>query len=321
MSTEAQGSPSGGAVSVAAPRAAVPSHVSSIGSCVARRRGAMSSRQIGLLGLYPGSCSRLYVRGVRLRPLRAAPLVGMYWPSAGSASRSATTLFSHGAFRARPTMRWLMAVCGAMERDQGTAAYSAAVHRRHHGASDEPGDPRTRPRLAAAKASTRSAARPVARPLRLDAAPTACRERCTTARTSCATRICARSSGITSSSCSRGWRYPRSSARSSPVRGTERSRVSCGAASSNSCVSSNSTWALNSICHRFGRRTYPTKDQSGDVAWLALTSMGESWHNSHHALPSAARHGRLWWQLDLNYAAIRALELCGLASNVQRPRG
>jgi stearoyl-CoA desaturase (delta-9 desaturase) len=84
-------------------------------------------------------------------------------------------------------------------------------------------------------------------------------------------------------------------------------------------ASSNSTWSLNSICHRFGTRANPTRDRSGNVGWLALPTLGESWHNNHHAAPSAAAHGRRWWQLDLNYAFIRALELCGLAWKVQRP--
>ena len=36
-----------------------------------------------------------------------------------------------------------------------------------------------------------------------------------------------------------------------------------------------------------------SRDRSGNVWWLAVLSMGESWHNLHHADPTCARHGVL----------------------------
>jgi len=83
-------------------------------------------------------------------------------------------------------------------------------------------------------------------------------------------------------------------------------------------LSSNSTWALNSICHRFGSRPHACKDHSRNNAWLALPTLGESWHNNHHAFPTSAAHGLRWWQLDLNYLFIAALEKLGLVSKVKR---
>ena len=84
-------------------------------------------------------------------------------------------------------------------------------------------------------------------------------------------------------------------------------------------LSSNSTWSLNSFCHYFGARPFATRDRSTNNAWLALPTLGESWHNNHHAHPSSAAHGLRWWQLDLNYAFIRGLEMVGLATDVKRP--
>ena len=84
-------------------------------------------------------------------------------------------------------------------------------------------------------------------------------------------------------------------------------------------LTSNLTWSLNSICHRFGARAFETADRSVNNAWLALPTLGESWHNNHHARPACAAHGRRWWQLDPNYACIRALAALGLASEVRRP--
>src|SRR5207247_813623 len=43
--------------------------------------------------------------------------------------------------------------------------------------------------------------------------------------------------------------------------------------------SHNVTWAINSVCHRFGKQPFRSHDQSRNVAGLALFSMGESWHN------------------------------------------
>ena len=51
------------------------------------------------------------------------------------------------------------------------------------------------------------------------------------------------------------------------------------------------TWSVNSVCHFFGRRRFDIEDQSTNVAWLALLSLGESWHHNHHAFPRSAFHG------------------------------
>jgi len=51
----------------------------------------------------------------------------------------------------------------------------------------------------------------------------------------------------------------------------------------------------------------------------ACFAMGEGWHHTHHTFPTSARHGLRWWQLDVSYWVIRALELVGLAWNVKLP--
>jgi stearoyl-CoA desaturase (delta-9 desaturase) len=78
------------------------------------------------------------------------------------------------------------------------------------------------------------------------------------------------------------------------------------------------TWSINSVCHFFGTRRYETDDMSTNVFWLALPSLGESWHHNHHAFPRSARHGLRWWELDLSAAVIAGLEKLGLARNVVR---
>ncbi len=78
------------------------------------------------------------------------------------------------------------------------------------------------------------------------------------------------------------------------------------------------TWSVNSICHFFGRRRFDIEDQSTNVAWLAVFSLGESWHHNHHAFPRSAYHGLRWWEIDLSGLFISALARVGLAWNVVR---
>jgi stearoyl-CoA desaturase (delta-9 desaturase) len=79
------------------------------------------------------------------------------------------------------------------------------------------------------------------------------------------------------------------------------------------------TWGLNSLNHVFGIRRYSSDDNSRNIAWLALITMGEGWHNHHHAYPSSAKFGHKWWELDLGFAVIRTLRVLGLCNDVQYP--
>jgi stearoyl-CoA desaturase (delta-9 desaturase) len=80
------------------------------------------------------------------------------------------------------------------------------------------------------------------------------------------------------------------------------------------------TWAINSICHMWGARPYRTRDQSTNVWPLALLSMGESWHNLHHADPTCARHGVDRGQIDSSARLIAMFERLGWAHDVRWPR-
>ncbi|HEY8764318.1 MAG TPA: acyl-CoA desaturase [Solirubrobacteraceae bacterium] len=78
------------------------------------------------------------------------------------------------------------------------------------------------------------------------------------------------------------------------------------------------TFSINSLCHFFGRKDWDTGDESRNLAWLAIPTWGEAWHNNHHAFPTSYRHGLRRWQLDPSAAIIRTLELLGLAWDVVR---
>ena len=76
------------------------------------------------------------------------------------------------------------------------------------------------------------------------------------------------------------------------------------------------TWSINSICHYHGARRFDTDDESTNVWWLSLASLGEAWHHNHHAFPRSAFHGLRWWELDPSGLIIRAMGKIGLAWNV-----
>ena len=78
------------------------------------------------------------------------------------------------------------------------------------------------------------------------------------------------------------------------------------------------TWSVNSICHFFGRRRFEIEDQSTNVAWLSLLSLGESWHHNHHAFPRSAYHGLRRWEIDPSGWLISMMQRVGLAWNVVR---
>lgn len=77
------------------------------------------------------------------------------------------------------------------------------------------------------------------------------------------------------------------------------------------------TWLVNSATHKFGYRTFESKDLSTNCWWVALIAYGEGWHNNHHANPQSARHGLAWWEVDATWMAIKTLEFFGLAKDIR----
>jgi stearoyl-CoA desaturase (delta-9 desaturase) len=77
------------------------------------------------------------------------------------------------------------------------------------------------------------------------------------------------------------------------------------------------TWLVNSATHMWGRRRFATRDDSRNNWWVALVTFGEGWHNNHHAHPTSARHGLAWYEIDLNWWGIRAMQFLGLAKSIK----
>jgi stearoyl-CoA desaturase (delta-9 desaturase) len=77
------------------------------------------------------------------------------------------------------------------------------------------------------------------------------------------------------------------------------------------------TWLVNSATHLWGSRRFRTSDDSTNNWWVALLAFGEGWHNNHHAFPRAARHGLVWYELDVNWIGIRVLQFLRLAKSIK----
>ena len=79
------------------------------------------------------------------------------------------------------------------------------------------------------------------------------------------------------------------------------------------------TWSINSVCHMFGAAPFESEDESRNNVVCALLTFGEGWHNNHHAFPTSARHGLMWWQLDMVYILIKVLAAFRLVSDIRLP--
>lgn len=77
------------------------------------------------------------------------------------------------------------------------------------------------------------------------------------------------------------------------------------------------TVTINSLAHRLGSRRYATHDDSRNNLWLALLTFGEGWHNNHHFFPGSARQGFRWWEIDLTWYGLRALQAIGLVHSLK----
>ena len=82
-------------------------------------------------------------------------------------------------------------------------------------------------------------------------------------------------------------------------------------------------WLVGYFAHRSGDRNWHIEGagvQGYNVNFCGLITMGECWHNNHHAFPNSAKIGLRHFQLDPGWWMICALEKLGLAWNIQVPQ-
>ncbi len=79
-------------------------------------------------------------------------------------------------------------------------------------------------------------------------------------------------------------------------------------------------WWIGFVTHKHGERRFAldgAAEGGTNVAPLGWLSFGEGFHNNHHALPTSARMGLFWYELDLGWLTVLALERLGLIHAVR----
>ena len=225
-------------------------------------------------------------------------------------------LFTHRSFKTTRPMRAVLAVLGSMAV-QGSVIDWTATHRKHHVHSDEPGDPHS-PHLQE-RAGWRGALRGLmyahvgwvfrgqdrANPARYARDLLADRDMRVIGRTFPLWVV----AGLALS-------FGLGVALTGSVIGGLTGLLWGGGA--RIFLLHHATFSINSLCHFFGRRPFRTGDESRNLAWLAPITLGEAWHNNHHAFPTSARHGLGRWQLDPSARVIDMLGACHLAWDIVR---
>ncbi|APE34385.1 acyl-CoA desaturase [Nocardia mangyaensis] len=224
-------------------------------------------------------------------------------------------LFTHRTFKATPWVTWVLAVLGSMA-GQGPVVSWVALHRRHHEYSDREGDPHS-PNLAGD--GLRGAVRGLAHshflwmrrheyPNVVHYAPDLIKD-----------RALVRIARLYYYWVALGLLIP-------TVIGALVTMSWTGAVSGllwgglvRIFVLEHIVWAINSFLHMFGTRNYDSRENSHNGGVFALATLGESWHNNHHAFPESPSFGLDWYRLDPGFWLIKALAVCGLAWDLKMP--
>jgi stearoyl-CoA desaturase (Delta-9 desaturase) len=223
-------------------------------------------------------------------------------------------LLTHRAFETYPALRYLLAVAGSMA-GQGSPIIWVADHRKHHAFADEDGDPHS-PHVGRSE-GFRGAIRglwhahlgwlyrtaPASEPMRYAS---------DLVRDAGIRRISRMFLALVGVGMLlpflAGWMI------AGTLRGGLIALVWGGLV--RLFVGYHVVFSINSICHFHGRRRFEVDDRSRNVPWLAIPSLGESWHHNHHAFPTSARHGLRWWEIDITGSLIVLMKRLGLAWNV-----
>jgi stearoyl-CoA desaturase (Delta-9 desaturase) len=252
----------------------------------------------------------LWGRGVGLADLGV--LLAMYLLTALGVTIGYHRLFTHNAFRARRPLRYALAILGSMAV-QGPLSDWVADHRKHHAHTDVEGDPHS-PHVGEGSGLSglwhahigwlyRTQGQAATRRY----APDIVEDR--------GLRLISRHFGML---VALSLLIP--FAAGYAIHGTLGGALSTllWAGLVRVFLLHHVTWSINSVCHFFGSRRFDIDDRSTNVFWLAIPSLGESWHHNHHAFPRSAVHGLRRWEIDPSALVIGALERVGLVSDVVR---
>jgi stearoyl-CoA desaturase (delta-9 desaturase) len=68
------------------------------------------------------------------------------------------------------------------------------------------------------------------------------------------------------------------------------------------------TGLVNSVCHKYGYKTFDTKDTSRNNILVSVISPGEGWHNNHHHAPQNSNFSNKWWEIDTTYWFVKLIK-------------
>ncbi|MCU6496896.1 fatty acid desaturase [Rugamonas sp. A1-17] len=75
---------------------------------------------------------------------------------------------------------------------------------------------------------------------------------------------------------------------------------------------------INGIGHYWGYRNYDCADAATNIIPLGILIGGEELHNNHHTFATSAKLSSKWYEFDIGWGYIRALEMMGLAKVKKR---
>lgn len=81
-------------------------------------------------------------------------------------------------------------------------------------------------------------------------------------------------------------------------------------------------WLIGYFAHNQGHRDWHVEGaavQGHNIKWTALLTMGECWHNNHHAFPASAKLGLEQGQWDPGWWTLIALKKLGLVKDLVTP--
>jgi len=79
------------------------------------------------------------------------------------------------------------------------------------------------------------------------------------------------------------------------------------------------TFFINSLAHVHGSQRYVTGDDSRNNWWLAIITLGEGWHNNHHAYQRSTRQGFRWYEFDPTFYVLAALSWAKVVWELGQP--
>lgn len=85
------------------------------------------------------------------------------------------------------------------------------------------------------------------------------------------------------------------------------------------CLLWQGTFVINSFTHIWGKRVFPSTDDSKNSLIFSLVTLGEGWHNNHHFYQASCRQGFFWYEIDITYYILKTLSFFHIVWDLKAP--